>query len=528
MRRVVVIGLDGLSWNVLEELFSRGVMGNVDNFRKKGVYGELDSLIPPFTAPRWTSLSTGVNPGKHGAYAVLMPTEDYHPRLASSRDVRYPRVYEVCTMQGLNSVVINLPLSYPPVVLKGMMISDWLYPRYEVFPEKARDLAKDYAPYDPLWAKRDLADYVRTMFTGLERRLAVIRSLFLKTEWSLFFVVFSETDFLLHKMYDNILSGEGLSEEAYKVFNLIDSFIGWVVRNSPRDSLIFLVSDHGFTAYEHVVRVNKILQDAGLVKLKVVERKGQSQKELRTPKRKIYLPKFLYRWATRVEPVRKMLSSLFHALFGRSATPIYTTALDIPSSLALMHDMTHFGIYLNSKDIFRNGLIESKEVGNAVNFVKSLLINVKNPITGENVFERVYAKKELFQGPYVKRFPHVILLSREEYWVAGHTKGEIVEENRQVNHSLAGIFAVCGQDVRRGVELDKISILDIVPSILHFLELPIPHDTDGRVLLEIFNEDSQAKQGPVRKEDYLERWKVTRKAKILPRRREEGTRYAKA
>ena len=39
MRRVVVIGLDGLSWNVLEELFSRGVMSNVDAFRKKGVHG---------------------------------------------------------------------------------------------------------------------------------------------------------------------------------------------------------------------------------------------------------------------------------------------------------------------------------------------------------------------------------------------------------------------------------------------------------------------------------------------------------
>lgn len=95
MRRVVVIGLDGLSWNVLEELFSRGVMGNVDNFRKKGVYSQHASIIPPFTVPAWTSLTTGVNPGKHGAYAFLMPTENCGSRLVSSMDVRYPRVYKV-------------------------------------------------------------------------------------------------------------------------------------------------------------------------------------------------------------------------------------------------------------------------------------------------------------------------------------------------------------------------------------------------------------------------------------------------
>lgn len=418
-------------------------------------------------------------------------------------------------MRGLNSVVINLPLSYPPVVLKGMMVSDWLYPRYEVFPGEAGDLAKDYAPYDPLWAKRDPADYVKAMLTGLERRLDVIRRLFSKTEWSLFFVVFSEPDFLLHKIYDDILSGEGLAEEAYKVFDLIDSFIGWVVRNSPRDSLIFLVSDHGFTAYEHVVRVNKILQDVGLAKFGVVKRKGQARKELRMPKRAVYLPKFLYGWAVRVESVRKMLSLLFHALFGRGATPIYSRAFDVHSSVALMHHETHFGVYINSKDVFRNGLMESKEAESAVNFVKSLLVNVKNPTTGENLFERVYAKEELFQGPYVKRFPHVVFLPREKYWVARHTKGEIVEENRQVNHRLAGIFAVCGEDVRRGVELDKISILDIVPSVLHYLELPIPHDADGRVLLEIFDENSQVKQRAVRKENYLEKWNIIRKAKLL-------------
>jgi len=519
MRHAIVVGLDGLSWSILEELFDRGVMSNVDILRKNGSYTQHNSIIPPFTVPAWTSLTTGVNPGKHGAYAFFMPKEDYSLAMITSKDVMYPRLHDICTMQGLNNVIINLPLSYPPTVFRGIMISDWLYPRFEVFPKEARGLVKDYVPYDPLWPKRDPADYVKAMLVGLEKRLKVIKRLFLKTKWNLFFLVFSEPDFLLHKIYDDILTGRGLAEEAYKIFDLIDSFIGWVMKNSPHGSILFLVSDHGFTSYKYVIHTNKILLNAGLIKLKIAESKENLQKEKQKRKKKIYLPKFLYKLAIQNEKLRKIMSSLFHTLFGRNVVSTYRTVVDPSSSIALMHHPDHFGVYLNSKSLFRNGLIKNDDEEEIQSFLKNMLVNVKSPFINKKIFENVFMKDELFHGPHLKIIPHAILLPKKNYWITNSTHGKIVERNRRINHSLEGIFAVHGEEVIQGARIGKISIFDIAPTILHFLNLPIPHDTDGRVLLEIFKDNSQIKQRSIKKENYLERWNISRKAKMLIKKR---------
>ena len=139
-----MIGLDGLSWNVLSILLNRGIVPSIDALKRHGVYGGLISIIPPFTLPSWTSLSSGVNPGKHGIYSFIMPTEDYDSRLTTYKDIKYPRIHEMLTLEGLSSVVINLPLSYPPVIHKGAMISDWLYPKIETHPSTAQSMAQNY------------------------------------------------------------------------------------------------------------------------------------------------------------------------------------------------------------------------------------------------------------------------------------------------------------------------------------------------------------------------------------------------
>lgn len=70
--RVVIIGLDGISTSILGMLFNRGVMLKLKPvIRKCKVYKEL-STIPPSTLPAWTSISSGVNPGKHGVVDFLV------------------------------------------------------------------------------------------------------------------------------------------------------------------------------------------------------------------------------------------------------------------------------------------------------------------------------------------------------------------------------------------------------------------------------------------------------------------------
>jgi len=64
--RVMIIGIDGGTWDILGPACDKGLMPNLNRFRNEGVYGTLKSTHPPITPPAWTTLMTGMNPGHHG------------------------------------------------------------------------------------------------------------------------------------------------------------------------------------------------------------------------------------------------------------------------------------------------------------------------------------------------------------------------------------------------------------------------------------------------------------------------------
>ena len=66
---------------------------------------------------------------------------------------------------------------------------------------------------------------------------------------------------------------------------------------------------------------------------------------------------------------------------------------------------------------------------------------------------------------------------------------------------MEGIFIAYGPNIRTGKEIDGVQIIDIAPTVLHLLGLPVPGDMDGRVVMEIFREGSDPfKRKPVVKE----------------------------
>jgi predicted AlkP superfamily phosphohydrolase/phosphomutase len=69
--RTVVIGLDGVAWRLLEPLIEHGSMPRLASLRARGAWGTLDSTVPTYTPPAWTSAITGVNPGRHGIYGFI-------------------------------------------------------------------------------------------------------------------------------------------------------------------------------------------------------------------------------------------------------------------------------------------------------------------------------------------------------------------------------------------------------------------------------------------------------------------------
>ena len=70
-KRVLVIGLDGATFDLLTPWSEQGVLPNLKALVDRGVSGPLRSIFPPVTAPAWVTFQTGKNPGKHGIFEFL-------------------------------------------------------------------------------------------------------------------------------------------------------------------------------------------------------------------------------------------------------------------------------------------------------------------------------------------------------------------------------------------------------------------------------------------------------------------------
>ena len=62
--RVFIISLDGATFDVIRPLARQGYMPNLKRMLREGLSAELESIIPPVTAPAWTSFMTGKQPSK--------------------------------------------------------------------------------------------------------------------------------------------------------------------------------------------------------------------------------------------------------------------------------------------------------------------------------------------------------------------------------------------------------------------------------------------------------------------------------
>src|SRR5437870_5869298 len=145
MAKVLIIGLDGATWRVLEPWARNGRLSNLAVLMARGSWGPLRSTVPALTLPAWSSLATGRNPGGHGVFAFrrLRPDRYDSPGLASASDLRAPTLWEIAGRAGVRVGVVNVPPSYPIRPVNGFVVSCLLTPPGERFtnpPELAREL----------------------------------------------------------------------------------------------------------------------------------------------------------------------------------------------------------------------------------------------------------------------------------------------------------------------------------------------------------------------------------------------------
>ena len=481
-KRVLVIGLDGADPRLVSELMDSGRMPALAALRDRGTFNDLASTIPPVSAPAWASFMTGRDPGGHGVYGFVEEDGAGGFRLMSLSSVEGMKFWEAAGDRRV--AVMNVPVTFPAQKVNGVFVSGMLSPPGRPYTEppelqaRIEEIAPKYAPdiERSLFGQQD-AFYEH--LTGLiDARGEAFLEMFRSEPWDLFTCVFTETDRVQHHYWryerDRILD----------FFERVDGHIGRLLEVAGDDTLVVVMSDHGFTSVDRRFYVNQWLREEGYLKLKRVREDkddyedrrftshlGETQKEEATPTKRNLLDRLAW-------------------MFGRASR----RAIDWPNTRAYLYSASSHGIEINLKGRQPEGVVEGKDYDDLRDELIEKLKALTYPGSEEKVLSRVLRREEAYFGPHIARAPDIVVCpTNDRYRIVSHpaAKSPFRQHKRTEGyHAEDGLLFLAGPGVVPGSTAEA-GIVDVMPTLLWALDAGVPESVDGKVLFPFFAEGAE-------------------------------------
>ena len=118
--RVLMIGIDSATFDSMTPWIEEGQLPNFARLLREGAAGKLESVPNINSAPAWSSIVTGKNPGKHSIfYFVEDDSEHYSYQYLNASFRTAKPIWQILSEAGKRVGVINVPISYPAEPLNG-------------------------------------------------------------------------------------------------------------------------------------------------------------------------------------------------------------------------------------------------------------------------------------------------------------------------------------------------------------------------------------------------------------------------
>ena len=508
--RVFVLGWDGATWDILRPLMAEGRLPVLQSLIQKGVSGTLNSVFPPLSPVAWTTVMTGKNPGKHGVFEFV--EHGHNPlagRINTSRCIKSELVWETAGRFGKRTVAGAVPMSYPPRPAPGFYIGDFLSPA------DAKDFSSDPAAFDEMkkalggtyraWATvthdgGHEADALADLTGFLKEHLAAVEYMATHHDWDLFMYDLMATDRIQHELWHawdpahDKARGRDLEKIRHgfvEFWETLDAGVGLILEKLGPDTNVILMSDHGFGPIEWYVNFNVWLLDEGLIQLQ----NSLYVKQKHWFYRRGVTPEWIYKIMTRLGLADQRVSRFQGGqdnFWDRLAQSAFLSAKHIDWSKTVAYAQGNFGqIFLNIKGRQPNGCVDPADAPALIEKIKERLMMLKHPETGEPLVEKVYGREDLYNGPLIEMGPDLTVVLKDwNYRTIGlheFTTHKTISPafGPTGDHRLEGMIVGVGPAFENGASPNGACLLDIAPTILHLLGVPLPDDMDGRVLTEL-------------------------------------------
>ncbi|MGI8890101.1 MAG: alkaline phosphatase family protein [Chthoniobacterales bacterium] len=520
--KLVVIGLDSATWTVIRPWMAEGSLPNLAKLMTGGVSGTLNSVLPPITPPAWTSFMTGKQPGKHGIFNFVETEHGgYAMNYANATSRRAPTVWKLLNNAGYSVGTMNIPFTYPPEPLNGFQISGMDTPSesspFVHPPELRQELEKHLGGI-----QLDLR-FLGAMSTDERRNQVLDEMKQLDEQWTkaalyllenhpqdVMMFVFMSIDTVQHYFWqhmdaDHFIHDAKLvpkfGDAVRKVYERLDAATGQLLARLPADTTVLVVSDHGGgPVVDRTVYLNRYLAQLGLLHYKPQATSGLSS----LPKK---VMRFGYSTLIRTLSSRQKtrLAALFPKLVKKSEMAYSAfTSIDWSRTKAYCSEVLAAppSIWINQKGVKPEGIVDPADYDSVMDLIIAKLAELKDPRDGQPVIKRVYRRDEIFHGPFAHESADLIL----DWWSENSlfsTQPSFPEDTDQPalvirehkpsdtsewggTHRLNGILVGRSPAFKEGAALETARLIDIAPTILHILGVPVPDDMDGIVLTEAF------------------------------------------
>ncbi|MGD8546204.1 MAG: alkaline phosphatase family protein, partial [Candidatus Bathyarchaeota archaeon] len=468
--KVVLIGFDGLPYDVVSSL-PKNRFPTFNKILKEGCHGVLTSTIPPSSPTAWTSLVTGKSPGKHCVFGFShvskgVVTPQY------SWVGRFNPVWDILSNMGKKVVILNVPFTYPPYKVNGILITGFPSPmnRIESFPPTFVDQLKSKIEnYDldvPLenedYADMDEEKFLEGIYRITEARTEATFHLMENYDWDFFFVVFTSLDRLQHVYYGYYDEKSPLHDNTKRKILLtyyakMDEILDNILSTIDKKTFLIIISDHGFDYVHKSIGLNNLLSDQGFLERK---KNRLNRKNLKI----LWEQSGLIRKIIRKLPVKiaRNLQTIIPSKVNYSKSKAY---IDYSCTITLKK-----GLQPQIREDLKNEIVK-------------YLHSVKDSETNDRIFDKVYTKEEIFSETS-EEIPEIFFLVRRGYQLKRWTEKPLERikrpssPNRTIktgdhpsHYAQRGFFSITGEPVKKNF-ISNATILDITPTILHIFDVP--------------------------------------------------------
>jgi predicted AlkP superfamily phosphohydrolase/phosphomutase len=408
--RNIILGIDGIPFELMNSLSDKGIMPNFNELKKSFCFKEMKSSIPHISSVSWSSIITGQNPGEHGIYG-------FSELIPNTYSLCYPNFNALKCKAFWHQkpkdkhIIINVPATYPARSLNGIHIAGFVALDLEkaIYPKNYISILKELNYVidvnSSLAHKQSKSILFDELIRVLEIRKKVYRYLWKDINWQNFMIVITSTDRFGHFLWNTYSNSENeLHSRAIQFFQQIDDFIGDIKNKLKEHDTFIILSDHGMEDIKQIMNLNTYLEQEGFLKLSDV-----------------------------------------HKNYNRIVEGTKAFVLD-PGR-----------VYINKKGIYPNGSVSKSEEKDVIEELKTLFYDLK--YKKQRVIKIIHERNEIYSGNSLDNAPDLVVLEHPGFQPKGGIrKREIFEKGNMpgMHNDSAFLF------INKNINLKEPRVQDIL------------------------------------------------------------------